>query len=199
MRLETRRTYLVGAMILVMALAVAGCGRGGEAGGAAGGREKPVVPTMPAAQFAQPTTMITVAPSDTVTETGATEAGTPEAAAASGVAITETAATTETDETASAGAATATPAVAGGEMTADQKRGKELYTTRKCGECHGANAEGVPDKGSAVAGTPLSLEEFTDLIRTGGEIGPDHLFGPMTISPSGVTVIHAWLQSLPAE
>jgi mono/diheme cytochrome c family protein len=143
---------------------------------------------MPAAQFAQPTTMITVAPSDTVTQSAPAEAGGAEA-------VTDTVAATNTPTAAAA----APPAPAGGESTAEQARGQELYATRKCGDCHGANAEGVPDKGSAVAGTPLALEEFTDLLRTGGEIGPDHLYGPMTISPSGVSAIHAWLQALPAE
>lgn len=185
-----RRVQVIGGLLLVVVLLLAACGgrgRGGDSGeSGTSGRAEPAVPTMPAAQFAQPTTMITVAPSDAVTATAPAE-----------VASTEVATATTATETPSA--ATATPAATGGELTAQQARGQELYTTRKCGQCHGANAEGVPDKGSAVAGTTLSLEAFTDLIRTGGEIGPDHLFGPMTISPSGVTAIHAWLQALPAE
>lgn len=192
MRRGRRTSQGIGGLLLIAALLWAGCGgrggRGAEQSGS-GGRSEPAVPTMPAAQFAQPTTMITVAPSDAVTETEPAEANSSEVA--SGEAVTESA---------GAGSVEAgTPEPAGAALTAEQARGQELYTTRKCAECHGANAEGVPDKGSALAGTTLTEQEFTDLLRTGGDIGPDHLFGPMTISPSGVTAIHVWLQALPAE
>lgn len=193
-----RRTSLgIGGLLVIVTLLLAGCGGrgGGEAGqGGSGGRTEPAVPTMPAAQFAQPTTMITVAPSDVVTEAEPAEADSGEVA--SSEAVTESA-ETGSAETGSADAGTPEPA--GAALTAEQARGQELYATRKCAGCHGDGAEGVPDKGSALAGTTLTEQEFTDLLRTGGDIGSDHLFGPMTISPSGVTAIHAWLQALPAE
>src|SRR5690606_8344733 len=100
-----------------------------------------VVPTMPAARFAMPTTMITVAPSTAVTETAE---------------------------------ATATPEPQAGP-TVDLARGERLYNDRGCAECHGPAGEGVEGQGAAIAGTPLSEDEFTDLLRTGGGIGPDHL------------------------
>ncbi|HXF62274.1 MAG TPA: c-type cytochrome [Caldilineaceae bacterium] len=121
------------------------------------------VPTMPAARFAMPTTMITVAPR---------------------VAVTATAEATATSEP-QAG------------PTVDLARGERLYNDRGCAECHGPAGEGVEGKGAAIAGTALSEDEFTDLMRTGGGIGPDHLYGPSAISPSGMTALHAWLQSLP--
>ncbi len=81
------------------------------------------------------------------------------------------------------------------------ERGANIFVNRKCAECHGEQAEGVPDKGSALAGTQLTDQEFDNILRTGGngELGPDHLYGPSAISPGGVEALHAWLQSLPAQ
>jgi mono/diheme cytochrome c family protein len=84
------------------------------------------------------------------------------------------------------------------EDDADLQRGADLYTRKECGECHGASGEGVPEEGSALAGTELPFDEFEDILRTGanGELGPDHLYGPSAISPGGLEAMHAWLQSL---
>ena len=81
------------------------------------------------------------------------------------------------------------------------ERGASIYAKRKCGDCHGAQGEGVPDKGSAVAGTKLTDPEFDNIMRTGdnGKLGPEHLYGPSAISPGGMEALHAWLQSLPAQ
>lgn len=80
------------------------------------------------------------------------------------------------------------------------ERGANIYVNRECDECHGAQGEGVPDKGAALAGTQLTLQEFDNILRTGGngDLGPDHLYGPSAISPGGVEALHAWLQSLSA-
>lgn len=169
-RRNSRKAYRVTALTAVMALAaalaLAACGGGSAPGGAgsAPARSERVVPTMPAAQFAMPTSQISAAAGTTVTTTE--EVATPEPA---------------------------------DEATEDLARGERVYTNRGCAECHGAEGEGVADKGAAVAGTALSEEEFTDLMRTGGDIGPDHLYGPNAISPSGMTAMYAWLKSLAAE
>lgn len=199
--LQKRQTYqMIGGILLIVALMMAGCG--GRGGASQAAREEPAVPTMPAAQFAQPTTMITAeteaeleAEVEAETEAEAeaeTEAETEAEAEAETEAADVAVADTESTDTDAAEAA-------GAALTAEQARGLELYTTRKCGDCHGAAAEGVDGQGPPIAGTALTLDEFTDLLRTGGEIGPDHLYGPMMISPSGVNAIHAWLQSFPAE
>ena len=36
--------------------------------------------------------------------------------------------------------------------TVDVSRGERVYVNQECGECHGEQGEGVPDKGSALAG-----------------------------------------------
>jgi len=77
-------------------------------------------------------------------------------------------------------------------------RGERIYANKKCGDCHGAQGEGVADKGKALAGTTLTNEEFDTVLRTGGqgELGPDHLYGQSAISPSGMTALYAFVASL---
>jgi mono/diheme cytochrome c family protein len=92
-------------------------------------------------------------------------------------------------------AATATPASADDKTIA---RGKGIYEKRECGQCHGDDAEGVPDKGAKLAGTSLTEVEFKDILRTGGkgELGNEHIYGITAISESGISAVYAFLQSL---
>lgn len=92
-------------------------------------------------------------------------------------------------------AATATPASADDKLVT---RGKGLFEKKECGQCHGENAEGVPDKGAKLAGTSLTEAEFKDILRTGakGELGNEHIFGITAISESGISAVYAFLQSL---
>ena len=141
------------------------CGGSSSGGGSsAPAATKVAVPTMPVANFAQPTTMIDVKASAGVTQTAPT--GTPDA----------------------------TP------TQAELDLGARLYQEKGCGDCHGAQAEGVSSKGSALAGTKLSASQFDDVMRTGdkGKLGVDHIYGPNAISPEGMRAIHAWLVSLSA-
>ena len=71
----------------------------------------------------------------------------------------------------------------------------ELVYRNRCAECHGEGASGT-DQASSLAGLTLSEDEFEDLIRTGGELGPDHLFGSTKISPDGLSAVYAYLTSL---
>ena len=169
-RMKLRDWALVG--LVCLTLVAAGCGRNRDEEGSAGGAglaSSTAVPTMPAARFAMPTSMIDSAKNSTTT-------------VAAGEAVTAT-------------VAAGTPEAPAVDLT----RGQTIYTNRKCAECHGEQGEGVADKGKAVAGTALSLEEFTDVMRTGRDIGPDHIYGPNAISPGGMEALHAWLQSLPAQ
>lgn len=77
----------------------------------------------------------------------------------------------------------------------DLAMGERVYGN-KCAECHGASAEGTPDKASALTGLSQSFAEFEDLLRTGGELGPEHLFGTQAVSVNGLEAMHAYLQSL---
>jgi len=76
----------------------------------------------------------------------------------------------------------------------DLAMGEFVYGNR-CAECHGEGAAGT-DQASALVGLTLSEDEFEDLLRTGGELGPDHLFGSTKISPDGLKAVYAYLTSL---
>ena len=80
------------------------------------------------------------------------------------------------------------------EVEPDIASGEFVYGNR-CAECHGEGAAGT-DEAAALVGLALSEAEFEDLIRTGGELGPDHLFGPTKISPDGLKAVYAYLASL---
>lgn len=82
------------------------------------------------------------------------------------------------------------------ESSIDLTRGEAAYVKNKCGDCHGAAGEGVADKGSALAAMELSLTDFDTLLRTGGGLGNSHIFGRSAISPSGMEILYAYVQSL---
>lgn len=106
--------------------------------------------------------------------------------------LTDTASLTETVQTTQSAQTTQTAAAAAPDLS----RGEAAYTKNKCGDCHGAKGEGVADKGNAVAGTTLSLEEFDAVLRTGGGLGNTHIFGRSAVSPSGMEALYAYVQAL---
>lgn len=76
----------------------------------------------------------------------------------------------------------------------DIATGALIYSNR-CAECHGEEAMGT-DQAASLVGLTLSEAEFNDLIRTGGELGTDHLFGSTKISPEGLQSVYVYLTSL---
>ena len=84
---------------------------------------------------------------------------------------------------------------------ASLSRGATVYKNKKCAECHGAQGEGVANKGKALAGTTLAYQKFEDILRTGdnGALGNDHLYGQSAISPSGMNTLYAFVASLTAK
>jgi cytochrome c553 len=81
---------------------------------------------------------------------------------------------------------TATPA------KGDPAEGTKIWPTKRCAECHGANAEGVT--GPQLAGTGLTYDQVLLQVRAGAD--PMPAFKPEEISDQEVRHIHAWLQSL---
>jgi len=72
----------------------------------------------------------------------------------------------------------------------DLALGERVYGNH-CAECHGPEGQG----GDAAPLTQFTLEfaAFENLLRTGGELGPEHLFGPQKVSPGGLDGLHAYL------
>jgi mono/diheme cytochrome c family protein len=156
---------------LLLVLSVAACGRNREDSGdstQSPSADRLAAPTMPAGQFTAVGEQSILTDTASLTET---------------VQTTQSAQTTQTTQTTAA----ASP---------DLSRGEAAYTKNKCGDCHGAKGEGVTDKGNAIAGTTLSLEEFDAVLRTGGGLGNDHIFGRSAVSPSGMEALYAYVQSL---
>jgi mono/diheme cytochrome c family protein len=110
------------------------------------------VPTMPAARFAAPTTMIDAT-------RVAQSAATPEAAEVS------------------------------------IEFGEQVYS-RLCADCHGEALEGVSGSAEPIDAYESDEGSLTDLLRTGGGFGPDHIFGLDKVSPQGIASLHAYLQSI---
>lgn len=147
-------------MLTAAILMLAACGGGGaepDAGAEAEATTAPanagrVVPTMPAARFAAPTTMI-----------DATK-------------VAESAATPEPE-------------------AADAAFGEEVYA-RLCADCHGEQLEGVAGKAEPIDAYALDVTALTDLLRTGGGNGPEHIFGLDKVSPEGIASLQAYLETL---
>jgi mono/diheme cytochrome c family protein len=166
-RLQTSFVWLLLALLALFLLAA--CGGGGSASGgeAAEGAQSAVVPTMPPARFTA------VAQQSALTHT-----------------VTLTA--TMTVSAAVAGEEAASVPAAPPEVL---ERGARSYVRNKCGDCHGAQGEGVAGKGKAIVDLMLSEKEFERMLRTGGGLGNSHIFGPSAVSPAGMSALFAFVQS----
>ncbi|MBV7338678.1 cytochrome c [Chloroflexi bacterium TSY] len=82
------------------------------------------------------------------------------------------------------------------ESEIDLALGERVYNNH-CAECHGELAVG--GSAQALAGLAMELAELETLLRTGGELGPEHLFGTRKVSANGMTAMHGYLQALREE
>jgi len=63
---------------------------------------------------------------------------------------------------------------------------------QRCAECHGAERQGTAD-GGALTTLDMTADEFLIFLRTGGELGNEHLFGTTKISNPGIESLFAYL------
>ena len=75
--------------------------------------------------------------------------------------------------------------------TANVASGQQIYG-KLCAQCHGENLAGT-DQGGALTGYALTRAELERLLRTGGGLGNDHLFGTARVSGTGIDALHAFI------
>ncbi len=83
----------------------------------------------------------------------------------------------------------ATPAAA-----VDLELGQRVYGNL-CAQCHGADLQGT-EQGGALTVRDMSQDEFVVLLRTGGALGNQHLFGTTKVSQTGIADLWGYLQSI---
>jgi mono/diheme cytochrome c family protein len=104
---------------------------------------------------------------------------------------------TEAPVVVTAGLETAT---ASGTLALDADKvaqGKSRYEALACGDCHGDKAQGTA-KGSALAGSKLTEDQFIDFLRTGGKLGNAHLYSTNRLSDTGGKNLYLYILSLSA-
>src|SRR5262245_49569744 len=75
--------------------------------------------------------------------------------------------------------------------------GKGRYEALACGSCHGDQGQGT-DKGSKLAGTTLTEDQFISFLRSGGKLGNEHLYSTNRLSDAGGHNLYLYIISLSA-
>jgi mono/diheme cytochrome c family protein len=80
-------------------------------------------------------------------------------------------------------------------------RGLNSWERLECASCHGENGEGgagsIGDtEAPSLIGLELSEDEFIDWLRTGGDLGSDHLFSTDRLSDNGSRNLYQYVLSL---
>lgn len=73
----------------------------------------------------------------------------------------------------------------------DIETGSRVYANR-CAECHGAELEGT-DQAGALTALDMTQNDFLIFLRTGGDLGNSHQFGPAKASNAGIEDLYAFL------
>lgn len=73
----------------------------------------------------------------------------------------------------------------------DIETGSRVYANR-CAECHGAELEGT-DQAGALTTLDMTQNDFLIFLRTGGDLGNSHQFGPAKASNAGIEDLYAFL------
>ncbi len=90
---------------------------------------------------------------------------------------------------------TAVAAESGALDLAAVERGLGRYEVLECGSCHGAAGEGTDD-GMSLLEYEASQDAFVDFMRSGGDLGNDHLYGAERLSNSGIAHLYQYVRSL---
>ena len=90
--------------------------------------------------------------------------------------------------------AQSSPETAESEPEVDLELGQRIYGNL-CAQCHGADLQGTAE-GQALTSFEMSPDEFTVLLRTGGELGNQHQFGTTKVSETGIAALFAYLNAM---
>ena len=75
------------------------------------------------------------------------------------------------------------------------EKGKELYTSDGCYECHGRQAQGSRTSGPRLAPNPIPLSAFSNYVREPrGQMPP---YTKKVVSDADLADIYAFLKSIP--
>jgi mono/diheme cytochrome c family protein len=102
---------------------------------------------------------------------------------------------TDAPAVATAAAATAAAQNTGGLDPQAVERGRGRYEALQCAECHGENGEGN-DQGPSLITSTMEEDAFISLMRSGGEMGPEHQFSTNVLSESGGRNLYQYLLSI---
>jgi mono/diheme cytochrome c family protein len=85
----------------------------------------------------------------------------------------------------------------GPALAASAEKGKALYMTNGCWQCHGTVGQGsvATSAGKTLAPDPLPLETFIAFVRTSNRAMPP--YREAILSDEDLTDIHAYLESIP--
>jgi mono/diheme cytochrome c family protein len=79
-------------------------------------------------------------------------------------------------------------------IAADAAKGKTLFVTHGCFQCHGTEGQGAVT-GSRLAPDPMPLESLATFVRTTNRAMPP--YREAILSDADLADIHAYLQSIP--
>jgi mono/diheme cytochrome c family protein len=80
-----------------------------------------------------------------------------------------------------------------GQDDAAVNAARELFASKGCAECHGADGEGTDSAPIALAGTRMIIQQFQTRVRNGrGSAMPAHT--PEQISDDEIRVLYDWLR-----
>lgn len=71
--------------------------------------------------------------------------------------------------------------------------GERIYGNL-CAQCHGDSLQGT-DQGSALTDFALTAADLEVLLRTGGGLGNQHLFGTSKVSSTGISALFQYLEA----
>lgn len=75
----------------------------------------------------------------------------------------------------------------------DLELGQRIYGNL-CAQCHGLDLQGT-EEGGFLTNLNMNQDDFTIMLRTGGGLGNQHLFGTTKVSQTGIESLFSYLET----